>query len=375
MRARVAALAIFASVITPLGARAQLIDRPLFVEVRVPKAPVVASGRSGDWLIYELHATNLEGKPLRWSAAEVLDATTNVSLLTTRDSALVHDLARPGTPGLSAAQRGTIGGGLRGVLYLQVPVAAGRTPTALRHRLTFSDSSGTRTLLTPAVSVGVAAPVLGPPLRGGPWLVGNGPGNGSGHRRTVITLDGAARIAQRFAIDYVMLDSAFRTSRGDSLSNASYYAQGVDVLAVADGVISTVKDGIAENVPGIDSRAVPISLETVGGNHVILDLGGGRFAFYAHVRPGSIRVREGQRVKRGDVLASLGNSGNSTEPHLHFHLGDANAPLGAEGIPYVHETLEFVGKCDSFGAACAWTRAEVKRRVMPFENEIVRFPK
>lgn len=364
-----------AAVAAPVTTRAQLVDRPVFVEARVPKPPTVASARSGDYLIYEIHATNLEAKPLTWTSVEVLDAKSGATLLTVRDSALAADLARPGAGALPAATRATIAAGMRGVLYLEVPVTKGTVPTAVRHRLTFTDSAGSRTLTTKDIPVTSEIAVIGPPLRGGAWFAANGPGNASGHRRTVIALNGTTGIAQRFAIDYVMVDSQFKTHRGDSLDNSKYYAHGVDVLAVDEGTVVAVKDGLKENVPGINSRAVPITLETVGGNHIILDIGKGRYAFYAHVQPGSLRVKLGDHVKRGDVLARLGNTGNSTEPHLHFHLADANSPLGSEGIPYVHEMLEFDGECAGFGEKCEWTKPTVVRRVMPFDSEIVRFPK
>ena len=123
------------------------------------------------------------------------------------------------------------------------------------------------------------------------------------------------------------------------------------------------------------SRAVPITLETVGGNHVILDIGNGHYAFYAHLQPGSLRVKMGDRVKKGATLGLVGNTGNSTEPHLHFHLADSNSPLGSEGIPYVHETLDVVGRCTSIMVGCTVGAAETKRRIMPQANEIVRFPR
>jgi murein DD-endopeptidase MepM/ murein hydrolase activator NlpD len=216
--------------------------------------------------------------------------------------------------------------------------------------------------------------VLGPPLRGGGWLAANGPAPVTGHRRALIPVEGAATIAQRFAIDYVQLDERGRTFAGDSLKNQSYHAYGEDVLAVTDGRVAAVKDGIPENVPGITSRAVPITLETVGGNFVILDVGGGRYAFYAHLQPGSLRVRQGDRVRRGQVLGLVGNSGNSTEPHLHFHLSDGTSPLGAEGVPYVHQTFDLSGRCEPTLTGCKRTRPETRRREIPMGNMIVGFP-
>src|SRR5678809_947726 len=83
---------------------------------------------------------------------------------------------------------------------------------------------------------------------------------------------------------------------GDSTKNANWYGYGTPVVAVADGIVTEVKDSIIENVPMSPTMAVPITLETVGGNHVILDIGGGVYAFYAHVQPGSLKVKLGDKA-------------------------------------------------------------------------------
>lgn len=187
-------------------------------------------------------------------------------------------------------------------------------------------------------------------------------------------MEGTAAIAQRFAIDSVMMNENGRRFIGDSLENESYFAEGVDALAVADGIVVAVKDSIPENVPGAMSRAVPITLETVGGNFVILDIGQGRYAFYAHLKPGSLRVRPGDRVRKGQVVGLVGNSGNSTEPHLHFHVADGTSPLGSEGIPYVHATFQLLGRCARMFSECARSTPEPRRREMPMANMVVGFP-
>ena len=120
------------------------------------------------------------------------------------------------------------------------------------------------------------------------------------HRRALIPIDGKVRIAQRFAIDWVQLRPNGETFTGDPKDNKNYRAYGTEVLAVADGTVAATKDGIPQNIPGVDSRAVPITLETVGGNHIILDLGRGFFAFYAHLQPGSLRVK----VRRSRTAAA-----------------------------------------------------------------------
>lgn len=363
-------LAAFAALTVATTAAAQLADRPVMMEARVPKPPTVATGSTGSFLIYEVWLTNFEARDVRWTRVEVMDAS-GTTLASLADSALWRDLGRPGQGNVALGERAKLAPMNRAVLFLRAPVTT--PPTALRHRLTVVDSIGTRTLSMRPVPVEREAVVIGPPLRGGNWFIGNGPGNTSGHRRAQIPIDGHPAIAQRFAIDYVMFDSTFKTHRGEREKNESYYAEDVDAIAVADGIVASTKDSIPENVPGINSRAVPITLETVGGNYVILDIGNGRYAFYAHLRPGSLRVKTGDRVKRGAVLGKVGNSGNSTEPHLHFHLADYDSPLGSEGIPYVHDSFELLGSCRAFGMGCTMRAPETRRRLLPLENEIVRF--
>jgi hypothetical protein len=358
-------------------AQAQL---PPFVEMRAAKAPTVVMGRGTRVLVHELHVTNFQATPLTLTRLEVLsgDADGRV-LLALEDSTLARALSRPGiAPPPPLLERARLNGGLRAVVFLWVPLNGRETPGSLRHRLTMSQGSGdsVRTHVieggrTPVIRDVV---VIGPPLRGSGWLTANGPDAQTGHRRAIVPVDGTAAIAQRFAIDYVKMDTTGRRFIGDSLKNESYFAHGRDAIAVADGIVAAVKDSIPENIPGPASRAVPITLETVGGNFVILDIGQGRYAFYAHLRPGSLRVRVGDRVRTGQVLGLVGNSGNSTEPHLHFHVMDGISPLGSEGIPYAHERFDVVGTCRRMFAECARSTPEPRRREIPLANMVIAFP-
>jgi len=378
-------LATFGAVLAaPELAAGQGATLPPNVEIRVPKPPTIAPLDGRRVLIYEIHVTSFLRDTLALRRIDVLGAG-GASLGALADSAIPAAVARPGLQ-LPAAARPKIGSGLRAVVYMWIPLADGTpAPRSIRHRVTFqqlrSDTSKTipdtgKTVIAESGEVGVTgdAVAIGPPLRGGSWLAANGPAAGSGHRRAMIAIDGGQFIAQRFAIDYVKSNGTGRRFTGDSLKNESYAAYGMDALAVADGQVVAVKDGIPQNVPGITSRAVPITLETVGGNHVIIDIGGGHFAFYAHLQPGSIRVKMGDRVKRGQVVGLVGNSGNSTEPHLHFHISDGNSPLGSEGLPYVHDSFEVVGRCGSLAAACTAETPTVRRNEMPVANELIRFP-
>ena len=142
---------------------------------------------------------------------------------------------------------------------------------------------------------------------------------------------------------------------------------------MADGVVTQIGDGIPQNTPGAKSLAVPITLETIGGNHVIMEIGNGLFAFYAHMQPGSLRVKVGDRVTRGQVLGLLGNTGNSSEPHLHFQICSANSELGSEGLPYAFASFEVQGKAGEDKLSMLPDGPVKHEMEIPTEDEIVRF--
>ncbi len=114
------------------------------------------------------------------------------------------------------------------------------------------------------------------------------------------------------------------------------------MIAVADGTVVKVVDGLPEQVPGVFPEN--ISPKDADGNSVILDLGDGNYARYAHFQPGSIRVKEGERVKRGDVLTLVGNSGNSVAPHLHFQVMGGPQSLASNGLPYEVDSSTIPGR-------------------------------
>jgi murein DD-endopeptidase MepM/ murein hydrolase activator NlpD len=178
------------------------------------------------------------------------------------------------------------------------------------------------------------------PLRGVSY-VGWGASFHTGHRWA---------IPEEFALDIAKLSGDGLSHKGDGTRFEDYYAYGADVLAAAAGrVIEAAndqpEDPAAMQRPNESQEAYFARLQkdqagrlakgmtTVTGNYVLIDHGQSEYSFYAHLQPGSARVRVGDQVKAGDVIGKLGSSGNSTEPHLHFHVSDSADPLMSAGIP------------------------------------------
>jgi murein DD-endopeptidase MepM/ murein hydrolase activator NlpD len=121
--------------------------------------------------------------------------------------------------------------------------------------------------------------------------------------------------AESDAVDFVRLVDG-RGYRGDPERATSWHGYGEPVLAPADGTVVGILDGRPDDPVGAIGQ-------TPGqGNHVVLEIGDGRYAVLAHLRQGSVRVREGERVRRGQQIAAIGDSGNSLAPHLHFQVQD-----------------------------------------------------
>jgi len=192
--------------------------------------------------------------------------------------------------------------------------------------------------------------VIGPPVKGERWVAVNGCCEpGFPHRTSMATLNGTLTNSQRFAIDWKQLNEDGAFYEGDKTQNDSYVDYGSDIIAVADGTISATLDDLDANTPGILPAADPvlgpqITVETVDGNHIVQDIGGGVYAFYAHLQKGSLLVKTGDTVRKGQVIAKLGNTGNSDSSHLHLHLMNGPSVLGSDGVPYVIDSFDYDGQ-------------------------------
>lgn len=237
-----------------------------------------------------------------------------------------------------------------GIVWVDLSFAhRDRIPSRIEHRLTIDIGPGhpigpiiKRTGGDAKIASKPAAEI-GAPLRGGRWVAIVGP-----HRRALQPVNGAFHLGQRFAIDWgALLDAKGRTHAGDANRNRSYFNYGQPVLAVGAGKVVEAVDRYPDQIP---NHKVPVPLAAADGNHVILKLGKGVFVGYAHLVPGSVRVHRGERVRKGQVLGKLGNSGNSSGPHLHFQLMTRPSLLDSDGLPFVLDRFKLHGRVPSLQA-------------------------
>jgi len=326
------------------------------VEVVCTSPPIPVRMDKQQVLVYELHVTNFDAVPLTLKRLEVFAGDESTGPIASVDEkALAAAMIRVGSAMMPSGEHGSlvdvgrvIEPGARSVIYMWITLpASGTVPARLRHRMIFSaattggGNSADATLEDLQVPISHDAVLtLRPPFHGGVWLAGDGPANKTNHRRAITAVDGHIYSAERFAIDWLKVGPNGDSRHDGATRNDNWWGWGEPVLAVADGEITEVVDGIADNVPRV---LPPVTVDNIAGNHVILKIAPNRYATYAHLQNGSIKVHLHDRVRSGDVLALLGNSGNTTGAHLHMQVTDRSSVLQAEGVPFVFEKFTYLG--------------------------------
>jgi hypothetical protein len=293
---------------------------------------------SGDTVRFELRIKNSGANPVQLHSLRV-QAAGNAPLLTLAGDQLKAALSqtRPGCD----RDHGTLAAHSDCVVYIDGALKAGDTPGTLKNTLEFT-TGGQKAHADLNLAVAPAPPpVIGPPLGDGIWVAVHSPEWPRGHRRMFYKTGDREILPGRFAIDFVKVSPSGATSTGDPDKPSDTIGYDAPVLAVATGRIAAVRDGVVES-PSIRSNGAH-EQSLAAGNYVVLALDSGLYATYEHLRPGSIRVREGQQVQRGDVIAALGFSGDSTGPHLHFHVSSTTDPLGGEGLPFAFDGFTLLG--------------------------------
>jgi hypothetical protein len=300
-------------------------------------APIPVPATDGkNHLAYELALTNTLGQDVTLTSIAVHAG--DQTLLSLAGDKLAYWTRALGTPTPTTK----LGPGQAGIIWLDVALDTSATiPENLIHTVSITVPKPSPPLIPGAMEERVAPVtvqtrkpvVIAPPLNGPNWLDGDGCCDLGAHRNALNPISGQLFAAERFAIDYVQLGPNGAIFTGDRSKPESYPYFGADIHAVADGPVVGVMEGLPEQVAG--QNPTGLRLEEYGGNHIVQDIGNGNYAFYAHLKTGSVKVKAGDQLTAGQVIAALGNTGNSDAPHLHFHVMSTPDPLRSDGLPFV----------------------------------------
>jgi len=309
-------------------------------------AQVVPGDDGKDHVEYELMVVNVYLEPVTLTSVTVLDPAgkelgrIDGNTLAAATQAL---LTRAPTPEIAPSAAVAVD--------VDLALEPGTAPERVTHRIDYAVPDPTRAVTVdigetvvngPEVAIDRRAPIeIAPPLTGDGWMVSNGCCAPNVHRDLRLAINGD-RIGtpETFAIDWSRVKND-RIYDGDGSQNEQHYAFGADILAVADATVVIVQDGEPEQVPNV--RLVPQKSTELAGNLVVLEVEPNVYAAYVHLQPGSITVKVGDKVTVGQQLAHLGNSGNSSGPHLHFGLLDQANLFTGRSLPFVLEQFTLVG--------------------------------
>jgi hypothetical protein len=365
-----------------------------------PVAPIPVPSTNGINLAYELELQGL-GNAVP-EKIEVLNAATG-SILYTPDAKVWARTWQPASnPPPTAEERKS------GTLKVSIPrisvwfkVSPNAVPDKLVHRLTLNRSASGLPPLTitggeVTVRKDVKPVVIGSPVKGPGWVVMETTLPTTHHFLMPITIDGQTTVDQRYAQDWFYIDPVTgNAAQGNATLARNFLGYGKELYAVADGTVVLARDGVPENE--IIYHKIPFAFETGTGNTVVIDIGDGKYAGYCHIVPGSIRVKVGDKVKEGDVIGLMGNTGQSDLPHLHFEVVTGKPSIiGAEGYPFVYREYSQVadtidesvmavkGSAPEYDGANTWKKfgdfVTFKKEPVPHRNmiqenwEIISFP-
>lgn len=329
---------------------------PLIISVLSPEAVPVQGSDGKYYVAYELNILNAGPRDATMTKLETLAEDENGEVIATTDqlqiaaNTMLMATTTAGTSDIPA------GGTVIVVVRAAYPTAEA-IPEAFTHRIsaTFAAGGPDAPRLAPkypdkveqiggAVTVSSESPlIIGPPLAGADWYTNNGLNAAAlnAHSDVLIPVGGRIAAAERFAIDFLRMDTEAMTSySGDPNLNESYFAFDQPLLAVADAKVVRVVDGLPDVTPRTLTEVDVIDDAT--GNQVVLDLGDGIYAQYSHMKNGSVAVKVGDTVRKGQEIGRLGNSGNTSEAHLHFQL-QRGRTLGTENVAWVIDNFTATG--------------------------------
>jgi hypothetical protein len=342
--------------------------------------PVVAALGTDNALhvVYELQLVNPQPVALPVTNVEVHTTSPNARFATFAGDDLTARLRHlDGT----AVDAGVIDPGASLFLLVDFTLpSANELPDILEHHVTVGD----RGFVAAPVSVAPRRPtVLAPPVAGTSWVVTDGCcGPDAPHRDAILSTSVGFTVPTRYAVDLRQMDEQGRFVVDDPTQASNYPGYGTFVFAVAPGQVVAAVDQFPEQVPGTAPPPGTFDAEHNEGNSVVIRLRNGAYASYGQLQAGSVLVEPGAHVRRGQPIAKLGNSGNSSAPHLHFQLMSGPS-VAADGLPFVLGAFGYAGQIDAarlteqgLTGAYADNRlpaAQTRQRQLPLDLAILDF--
>lgn len=332
--------------------------REIVLDVYTQPIPFKYNGEK--CIAYELHITNMDKKPVSVHNIEIKTKESKNPLKIYCDELLEQSLSLIGSKKNDTSQ--LIYSGQRAILHAFLCYQNNQeTVENIYHTVSYSfqqeglaaheiSTSGGELIINNHKK----AIVLGPIFSEGIWFAGRGVADVMfGHRKGAIRpQNGIPFQKARYAIDFIKIDKNGNAYENNLIENENWFSYNSEVLAVADGYVESVQDGIPDlppNVPGgsLSERLSLLSINKLAGNYIVLNLGNETYALYGHLKKGSIYVQEGDVVKKGQVIGRVGNSGNSDLPHLHFQI-NRKIPIKGEAVPFIFEEFELIGNAEKF---------------------------
>jgi hypothetical protein len=293
-------------------------------------------GDNKRFIIYELLIINGSDKPVQLSSINIQGYNNNKKVLDLNINNLTDYYSTLSNINKNIKDSTLLQPNIAGMLFFEIDIK--KSITRIENILNVGQLIKSNSIFIESNPI-----IINHPLKGKKWMVVNGFPNDGSHRRAKFILNGNIQFPERYGIDimkYANVNNKYNLFNGDPYKNESYFAYGQPIYAVGDGIVYGIMDGIKDNIPG-SGPSNPNS-KTISGNYIILKLKN-NYAFYAHLIPGSLNVKVGDKVYAGDKIARLGNTGNSSMPHLHFHISTKPMPIGdgkdpisinAQGLPW-----------------------------------------
>jgi hypothetical protein len=328
---------------------------PVLVSV-VDSQTAPVRGTDGQFhVVYDLMLTNTGSEPATIDAITVIDAVDGTEVQTftgydlvadeiirhlnrapAEDAVLPADSSRLLLVTIAFAEESDVPAAISHQLDIQAMGSFSIAPEPFSYRAGVIDLSS------------MTAPVVSPPLQGDGWIAAEGCCDPASHHvNGIFPINGTFYAGQRFAIDFIQINDEGMLVEGDLADVNNWEGYGKPVVAVADGIVLDAYDQFEDGTPPIFPDMSTLSPNKNTGNFVLIQHDDGLISAYFHLKPGSVVVNVGDRVTAGDQLASVGNSGGSQVPHLHFEIIDQLPPASANGLPYTFDSFEVSGQADS----------------------------